>query len=120
MRLTAHFALDEFKCPCCDKYDLPPLQHLAERLEEVRPDVGPMTIYSGFRCPEHNADVRGAAHSYHLLGLAADFACTTDSIRWRLVKSLIAHGWTRIGIARLYVHADLGPAPEHVIWTYYK
>lgn len=119
MRLTEHFTLDEFKCPCCGKYDLPPLQHLAEQLELVRPDVGPMTISSGFRCRPHNANLGGAAHSFHLIGLAADIACATDAARFRLVKSLLAHGWTRIGIAKLYVHADRGPAPTQVMWTYY-
>lgn len=120
MNLSVHFDLHEFTCPCCGKHDLPPLQHLAQKLELVRPDVGPMTINSGFRCPVHNAKVGGAAHSFHLLGLAADIACTTSAARFRLVKSLLAHGWARIGIAQLYVHADLGPAPANVIWTYYR
>jgi zinc D-Ala-D-Ala carboxypeptidase len=120
MRLTEHFTLEEFKCRCCGQYDLAPLQRLAAELELVRPDVGPMTITSGFRCKVHNANVGGAPHSFHLRGLAADIACSTHAARFRLVKSLLEHGWTRIGIAKLFVHADLGEAPQHVIWTYPK
>lgn len=117
--LTPHFLLSEFRCPCCGKYDLPPLQELAEQLELVRPDVGPLRILSGFRCPKHNAAIKGRKRSFHLLGLAADIATLRDSDRYNLVKSLIWHGWKRIGIAALYVHADRGPTDAPALWTYY-
>jgi len=34
----------------------------------------PIKINSGYRCPEHNADVKGRPLSYHLSGQAADIA----------------------------------------------
>jgi len=118
-QLTPHFNLREFRCPCCNQADPVTALELAERLEQVRPDFGPIAILSGFRCPKHNAAVKGAQNSYHLLGLAADIAVSGDSARFNLIKSLIWHGWKRIGIAALYVHADLGPTDTPVIWTYY-
>lgn len=56
---------------------LPNLYRLMELLEQVRHLLGdrPMTITSGFRCPELNRLVGGAATSAHQQGLAADFLC---------------------------------------------
>lgn len=118
-QLTPHFNLSEFRCPCCGKVDPVTALELATHLEAVRPDFGPLTITSSFRCRDHNTQVGGHPTSFHLLGLAADIATSTDSARFRLVKSLIYHGWLRIGIAKLYIHADLGPTWTPIIWTYY-
>jgi zinc D-Ala-D-Ala carboxypeptidase len=50
------------------------LRLLAERLEGLRAVLGvPLRITSGYRPPEKNAAVGGAATSSHLDGLAADF-----------------------------------------------
>jgi uncharacterized protein YcbK (DUF882 family) len=119
LQLTPHFKLSEFQCHCCGQVDQVTALELAERLEQVRPDFGPIHILSGFRCPKQNAKVGHSNQSYHLLGLAADIAVGSDSARFNLVKSLMWHGWKRIGIAASYVHADLGPTDTPLIWTYY-
>jgi uncharacterized protein YcbK (DUF882 family) len=118
-QLTPHFNLSEFRCFCCGKVDPVTALEMAEQLELVRPDFGPIKIWSSFRCPTHNLKLGGVANSYHLLGLAADISVSCDSARFNLVKSLIWHGWKRIGIAALYVHADRGPTETPTIWTYY-
>lgn len=92
---------------------------LALRLEPVRDDFGPVMIRSGHRCERHNLDCGGKVNSMHLQGLAADIAVSCDSARFALVKALLEHGFIRLGIAKLYVHADLGTSTGPVLWTYY-
>jgi hypothetical protein len=52
------------------------LKLLAAGLEQILLLLGaPIEISSGYRCPELNAAVGGAAGSQHTLGLAVDFIC---------------------------------------------
>jgi uncharacterized protein YcbK (DUF882 family) len=118
-QLTPHFNLSEFRCPCCNDVNRAAARALAERLEPVREAFGPIHVWSGFRCPKQNARVGGATFSQHLLGLAADIDCTDDAARFTLIRSLLEHGFKRIGIAKLYVHADIGTPTGPLIWTYY-
>lgn len=89
MRLTEHFALDEFASPrylhatgfarAADK-ESPPLkyhanlQRLCKALEVVRAEVGaPLHVVSGWRSREFNRRNKGrASRSQHLYGRAAD------------------------------------------------
>ena len=49
------------------------IKALAERLQMIRDALGvPITISSGYRCPELNKAVGGSKNSQHQLGLAAD------------------------------------------------
>lgn len=49
------------------------IKALAERLQLIRDALGvPITISSGYRCPELNKAVGGSQSSQHQLGLAAD------------------------------------------------
>jgi|GEM_PF-432902 len=80
-QMTEHFNRWEFACECafeggpgyCDGFpaDIHPV--LVQKLEEVRLEVGfPLSISSGVRCPQLNADVGGVPDSYHMLGRCAD------------------------------------------------
>ena len=88
-------------------------------LDAIRDRIGkPVGVNSGFRTPEHNRKVGGAAGSRHLYGLAAD-------IRSASVKplELAAHayilGCRRIGLATNYVHVDVdGDGEQLVYWNY--
>jgi zinc D-Ala-D-Ala carboxypeptidase len=84
-QLTEHFTLSELtysdtaimqgidNTPPQDAIDQ--LAETADMLEEIRSACGnhPVTISSGYRCPELNKAVGGAANSAHLYGCAADF-----------------------------------------------
>lgn len=83
MRLSKNFTLAELthsdtaKARSIDN-SLPPylmrnIQALAERLQLIRDALGvPITISSGYRCPELNRAVGGSKSSQHQLALAAD------------------------------------------------
>ena len=73
MMLSNNFSRAEFKCKCgkCD-YDTVDSE-LVVVLQLLRDYIGlPITITSGNRCPEHNANVGGSKNSYHIRGRAAD------------------------------------------------
>ena len=60
----------------------------------------PLTILSGYRSPEHNARVRGAAkRSFHTKGIAADISMEGMNAQERrqLVDALVASGVNRFG-----------------------
>lgn len=65
------------KCKC-DYHEQLPLSHhicprLIEVLDRIREKLGrPVIVYSGYRCPSHNAEVGGVPNSYHTQGIAAD------------------------------------------------
>ena len=71
IRISPHFLLCEFECPCCHRVKLD--ARLIEVLEKVRAHIGKsVQVTSGYRCPEHNKAIGGAKDSDHLYGWAAD------------------------------------------------
>ncbi|NCC35648.1 MAG: DUF882 domain-containing protein [Chloroflexia bacterium] len=71
-QLSEHFHSSEFMCRCgCGSKTVAP--ELVQMLEAIRAHFGvPVTVTSGRRCARHNARVKGAKHSRHLTGEAAD------------------------------------------------
>lgn len=76
------FTREEFRCQCykyhgtpyCDGYPAEPKEQLVRIADQLRRNLGaPVTIISGLRCRQHNADQPGAAvNSQHMYGEAAD------------------------------------------------
>jgi|TARA_X000001382_G_scaffold22280_1_gene13560 uncharacterized protein YcbK (DUF882 family) len=93
---------------------------LLEMLDEVRDKFDkPIHINSGFRTPSHNEAVGGKKDSSHLKGLAVDISCKKSSDRFDLINCLLDVGFSRIGIAKTFIHADIDPDKSiGVIWTY--
>ena len=72
-KLSKNFASTEFDCSCkkCTE-TLIDLDHII-KLQKLRDDLGSsIKINSGYRCPEHNANIGGAKQSQHVLGTATD------------------------------------------------
>lgn len=115
-----YFEDDEFACPCCGKDDMSP--SFVAKLNDARRIAGiPFIINSGFRCPFHNAseDVKGSKTSSHLYGVAADIRVTSSSDRFTILRALMAVGFTRIGVAKSFIHVDAdNDKPQNVVWTY--
>ena len=78
----------------------------------------PFRITSGFRTPEHNDHVNGVSSSSHLKGCAADISCTSSSQRSIIVRALINVGFTRLGIAKTFIHVDNDSDKSDAIWLY--
>ena len=79
----------------------------------------PFKITSGFRTTEHNKSVGGVENSSHIKGCAADISCTSSSQRSIMVRALVNVGFTRLGIAKSFIHVDNDLMKTHpVIWTY--
>ncbi len=93
---------------------------LLEKLNLARDISGvPFVITSSYRTPESNAKVGGKPNSAHLRGTAVDIAISDGSQRFAILKGLLASGFTRIGVAKSFIHADIDkqlPAP--MVWTY--
>lgn len=85
MKLSEHFTLEELTASeeakihridnTAPQEIVPRLVLVAQMLEEIRKSLGdaPMTVTSGYRCPELNALVSTAHNSDHIYGRAADF-----------------------------------------------
>jgi hypothetical protein len=74
--ISTHYSAHQFACHCggvlpgCHKTKV--LRGLLESLEHLHTHGEPLTVVSGYRCPQRNASVGGATHSQHLFGAAAD------------------------------------------------
>jgi hypothetical protein len=79
----------------------------------------PFKINSGYRTKERNKKIGGVKSSSHLKGLAADIHCVDSNSRFIIVNALIDAGFTRIGIAKTFIHCDISiNKPRQVIWVY--
>ena len=90
------------------------------KLDKARELAGmPFIINSAYRSPEHNAKIGGRPNSSHLKGLAVDIACNKSTDRFDLINCLLDVGFSRIGIASSFIHADIDTDKSiGVIWTY--
>ncbi len=66
----------------------------------------PWKVNSGQRSKEHNAEVGGVAGSSHVKGCAVDISATSGAKKFEVVSCAIAAGFTRIGIAKNFIHLD--------------
>jgi zinc D-Ala-D-Ala carboxypeptidase len=81
----------------------------------------PMRITSGYRDITHPVEARKThSHGEHTQGRCADVATTSSADRFELVRLALEHGFTRIGIAKNFVHLGIGGQglPERVMWDY--
>lgn len=118
-----HFNYDEFFCKCGREHDQQLVDsHLVKLLDTAREIAGiPFVINSGYRCLKHNREVGGIEHSSHLRGLAADIKAKTLRHRYLIIDALLKAGFSRIGVATDYIHADIDETKDdNIIWTYFK
>ena len=115
-----YFTLSEFDCPSEKGSGSKMNVEFLELLEKARIVAElPFKITSGYRNSEHNIKVGGKSDSSHLKGLAADISVTDSRTRNIILNALISVGFTRIGIAKTFIHADLDiDKSQNVYWVY--
>ena len=109
MKLSEHFDDSEFSCHHCKKLPEHGMDgELIQLLEAIREQTGPITIMSGYRCPDHNRAVGGAKSSQHLLGTAADiqvFGFTPKQVA--LIAQHLMPTKGGVGIYPTFTHVDV-------------
>lgn len=116
------FSESEFQSctPSCSLQDMD--QSFMDDLDWVREDAGiPLVITCGHRSSEWDR-VRGrsgtGAHTMKPCP-TVDIRCNTSINRYKIVRSLIRRGFTRIGIAKTFIHADKSKKhSQGVTWLY--
>lgn len=79
----------------------------------------PFVITSGFRCETHNKNEGGSETSSHPEGFAVDIKAKNSQERFKILEALILAGFTRIGIAKTFIHVDVDPnKPNQMVWVY--
>ena len=123
--MLIYFNFEEFDSPDEIGSGLPKCQGgkmdlaFLHKLDEARTIAGvPFKITSGYRTVEHNAKVGGRVGSSHFKGCAVDIAVNNSAHRSAIVQGLIKAGFTRIGIAKTFIHADTDPNKPNALWLY--
>ena len=118
-----NFTADEFKCRCCGIEDMK--WAMMEKLQAMRKAADfPFVITSGYRCPQHNANVSPATGLMgpHTTGHAVDIACRGKDARW-IVVNHANFGFEGIGVAQRganrFLHVDdLAGETRPWVWSY--
>lgn len=116
-----HFHESEFSCPCGCGLDFNDINLDAIKALIIARAFAktPFIITSSIRCKKRNSDIGGSPTSSHLNGTAFDIHCDNSADRMGMIQSLIAAGFTRIGIDRKFIHADLDKTKtQNIIWVY--
>lgn len=118
--MSKYFKDSEFKrcSPACSIDDMNP--ETLDRLDQAREYAGiPFVLNSAYRSSAHDKSKGRSGTGAHTLGRAVDIRCNTSTNRWKIISALIKAGFTRIGVANTYIHADDSPQhAQNVIWTY--
>ena len=105
-----NFNLDEFKCSCCGLVDIH--SNLLDLLQTARNVIGPITITSAYRCPEHNNSVSSTGLSGpHTTGKSVDIHVSNSQHRKKLID-YFTNKVTGLGIAKTFIHIDIIPQAE--------
>jgi len=120
-----HFTLGEFRCRHCGENKIE--RDFIDKLDELRESCGfALVVTSGYRCPEHNANVSSTGLAGpHTTGRAVDFLVSREQAL-RLMALAIVQGFTGIGVnqkgAGRFIHLDDLPnapgQPRPTCWSY--
>ena len=116
---SEHFTKQELMCPCgCGRCEMD--ETFMQHIELARSaTLFPWGINSGYRCPEHDAEIRGDGN--HPTGRALDIRWQDGNQLFELIAALGNVGIRRFGISfqDKFLHADMViEHPQRVIWGY--
>ena len=121
--MKEHFTDKELACPCCGagRFNA----RARGMFNEAREVAGiPFVVNSACRCASHNAEVGGKPGSAHEFDeddetTAMDIRARDSRARFLILAGLLAAGFTRIGVAKTFIHADADPDKDpRVVWLY--
>lgn len=117
---SKYFSESEFeRCtPPCSLQKMK--QSTMDMFDEARRLAGiPLVINSAYRSVDYEKSKGRAGTSSHTLGKAIDIRCNSIETRYKIVVALLNAGFTRIGIANNFIHADNSEKHQQdVIWLY--
>ena len=110
--LAQNFLLSEFNCKCgwcpttaVDTRLIERLQQLRDKLNSLYDFEAVIIINSGYRCPEHNRQVKGSRHSQHMLGKAADIV--VPKLEIEVVQTHADDLFYGVGYYPTFTHVDV-------------
>lgn len=106
-----YFTRAEFGCKCggtyCNGYPVEPAEATVRAVDEIRRRLGvPVTVTSGIRCKQHNANEGGVYNSQHLYGTAADLHSSASPQRMKEVAEAVLGDTGGIGLYDWGIHVD--------------
>ena len=112
-----YFARAEFRCQCggkyCNGFPAEPAEETVRMADEIRRRAGvPLTVNSGIRCKQHNAEVGGVSNSLHTTGQAVDLSGSISPAKLHQiaeqVQAEMIPGRGGLGLYSWGVHIDNG------------
>lgn len=118
MYQSRFFADQEFVNVGCTRSDINDVS--LSRLDRARGYAGiPFILTSAYRSPDHEKSKGRSGNGAHTRGRAFDISCRNNADRFTIVWSALKAGFTRIGIAKTFVHLDDDMSlPNPRIWLY--
>lgn len=107
--LSNNFNEREFACRHCGQVYVEP--DLVTKLQALRDILGrPVKVTSGYRCPVHNRNIKGAPQSRHMQGQAVDLVVEGVSpTAVAKVADQVGLGGIGIYATSGFTHVDVGP-----------
>ncbi len=126
--MSKYFTLNELKCKCgeCNSTGEEMNPGFMDKLDMLRELIKePIILSSAYRCSKHNSKVSTTGTTGpHTTGCAVDILCRGPQA-YRLLQSIIAIGFTGIGISQKgighFIHVDTLLAPRYPrpnVWSY--
>jgi len=94
-------------------------RNVCAMIEPLRVIVGkPITITSGYRCPQLNKIVKGSRTSQHMQGAAMDFRCDGMTVEQLFQSAKILPFDQLIQEYGGWVHVSWSEHPRREVWRY--
>ena len=120
-----NFVIHEVSCTHCEQTVLDPTA--MDKLQRLRDQVGPISLTSAYRCPDHPVESAKKAPGSHSLGKAFDLPCRGE-LAYAILQAALSIGFSGIGIAQsgenrfihldCIDHLDQYHSPRPTIWSY--
>ncbi|TNE84256.1 MAG: DUF882 domain-containing protein [Deltaproteobacteria bacterium] len=104
LALAPNFVLEEFGQAWKGRYAVVQ-PHAVERVQDLRDELGPLIVNSGYRNPDYNAGIGGATWSRHMYGDAFDLDPVSVDLA-TLEAACRAHGAGYVGVYTTHIHCD--------------